>query len=115
MAVGGAHGIQLAPIHRHHHRTGLLGLGGQALQALVGIAIGDEQIKVVSTPGHSKGSICLLGDGFMVTGDTIFAEGFGWVDTKHRNLPNRDVIVATRKRKHDHLALLPFAMETPSP
>lgn len=44
------------------------------------LTVGDEQIKVISTPGHSRGSICLLGDRFMVTGDTIFAEGFGRYD-----------------------------------
>lgn len=44
------------------------------------IIVGDEKLKVISTPGHSKGSICLLGDGFMITGDTIFANGYGRYD-----------------------------------
>jgi glyoxylase-like metal-dependent hydrolase (beta-lactamase superfamily II) len=44
------------------------------------ILLGDEELKVISTPGHSKGSICLMGDRFMVTGDTIFAQGFGRCD-----------------------------------
>ena len=44
------------------------------------IAVGKEKLKVISTPGHSKGSICLLGDGFMITGDTLFANGYGRFD-----------------------------------
>ena len=44
------------------------------------ITIGAEKLKVISTPGHSKGSICLLGDGFMITGDTLFANGYGRYD-----------------------------------
>ena len=44
------------------------------------IRLGDEELKVISTPGHSKGSICLMGDHFIVTGDTIFAQGFGRCD-----------------------------------
>ncbi len=44
------------------------------------LKIGRESLKVISTPGHSKGSICLLGDGFMITGDTLFAEGYGRCD-----------------------------------
>lgn len=44
------------------------------------ITVGEEKLKVISTPGHSKGSICLLGDGFMITGDTLFANGYGRYD-----------------------------------
>ena len=44
------------------------------------IELGGEKLRVISTPGHSKGSICLLGDGFMITGDTLFANGYGRYD-----------------------------------
>ena len=44
------------------------------------IALGDETIEVISTPGHSKGSICLLAKDFMITGDTLFADGYGRYD-----------------------------------
>ncbi len=44
------------------------------------LSLGDEQIKVLHTPGHTKGSVCYdTGDSFL-TGDTIFAEGFGRCD-----------------------------------
>ncbi|OEG70783.1 hypothetical protein ATZ36_17575 [Candidatus Endomicrobiellum trichonymphae] len=36
--------------------------------------------KVMQTPGHTKGSICLLFDGFLITGDTLFAGTIGRTD-----------------------------------
>ncbi len=45
------------------------------------ITLGDEVIRVIHTPGHSRGSCCFLcGDDRLVTGDTVFAEGFGRYD-----------------------------------
>ena len=59
-----------------------LGLGRQSYgQADRALADGDElklsgaSLTVKSTPGHSPGSICLLGDGFLISGDTLFANG----------------------------------------
>jgi len=36
--------------------------------------------KVLSTPGHSKGSICLLFGSYLFTGDTLFAGSIGRTD-----------------------------------
>lgn len=44
------------------------------------IKIGESVLKVIRTPGHSKGSICLLGDNFVFTGDTIFNDALGRID-----------------------------------
>ena len=44
------------------------------------IKIGDIILKVIHTSGHTKGSICLLGDNFIFTGDTLFKDGFGRTD-----------------------------------
>ncbi len=44
------------------------------------LEIGDEALTVLSTPGHSKGSICLLGDGILFTGDTLFDGNIGRCD-----------------------------------
>lgn len=44
------------------------------------VKIGKESLKVISTPGHSKDSICLLGNGFILTGDTLFKDGYGRTD-----------------------------------
>ena len=44
------------------------------------IKIGDVTLKVLHTPGHTPGSICLLGKDFVFTGDTLFKEGTGRTD-----------------------------------
>jgi glyoxylase-like metal-dependent hydrolase (beta-lactamase superfamily II) len=44
------------------------------------INFGDESLKVMHTPGHTPGSICLLGDRLVFTGDTLFAGGIGRTD-----------------------------------
>ncbi len=44
------------------------------------IRIGDEYLKILHTPGHTQGSICILGENFIFTGDTLFEDGFGRTD-----------------------------------
>lgn len=44
------------------------------------IKIGDKTLEVLHTPGHTQGSICLLGENFIFTGDTLFKEGCGRTD-----------------------------------
>lgn len=44
------------------------------------IAIGGETLTVLHTPGHTAGGICLAGDGFVLTGDTLFAGSVGRCD-----------------------------------
>ncbi len=46
------------------------------------IDIGNIQLKVIQTPGHTRGSICLYTDGHIFTGDTLFTEGFGRIDLR---------------------------------
>ncbi len=45
------------------------------------ILLGGSPIRVIHTPGHSPGSVCFLCNGeFLLTGDTLFAEGYGRYD-----------------------------------
>ena len=44
------------------------------------ITTGDLSLLVLHTPGHSPGSICLLGEGVVFTGDTLFNFGIGRTD-----------------------------------
>jgi glyoxylase-like metal-dependent hydrolase (beta-lactamase superfamily II) len=46
------------------------------------IRFGDIDLTVIHTPGHTEGSVCLLSeeDRLLVTGDTLFAGGWGRTD-----------------------------------
>ncbi len=64
------------------------------------IQFGKTTLKVLHTPGHSKGSISLLGDDVVFTGDTLFAGSIGRYD-----LPGASYKEITRSIKR--LATLP--------
>jgi len=44
------------------------------------IEFDDESAKVIYTPGHSPGSVSLVGDGFVFTGDALFNQSIGRTD-----------------------------------
>ena len=44
------------------------------------VKVGKVKLKVLHTPGHSKGSITLLGENIAFTGDTLFAGSIGRYD-----------------------------------
>ena len=39
------------------------------------IMLGDECLRVLHTPGHTVGAICLVGESAIFTGDTVFTDG----------------------------------------
>ena len=50
------------------------------------VALGDQAIEVLHTPGHSPGCVCFLSGDQMIAGDTLFVQGCGRVD-----LPGSDI------------------------
>ncbi len=44
------------------------------------LTVGDIQIRMIHTPGHTPGSQCFLVDGKLVAGDTLFLQGCGRTD-----------------------------------
>jgi glyoxylase-like metal-dependent hydrolase (beta-lactamase superfamily II) len=69
---------------------------------------GAAELEVIHTPGHTPGSVALLGDGALFSGDTLFAGSVGRTD-----LPggDTDALVAAIKAKlfplDDDLVVLP--------
>ncbi len=60
------------------------------------IALGKYLFEVIHVPGHSPGGICLLGEGRLFCGDSLFAGSIGRTD-----LPSGDhgaLVMALRKR-----------------
>jgi hydroxyacylglutathione hydrolase len=44
------------------------------------VEIGTGKLEVRHTPGHSPGHVCLIGDGFALVGDCVFAGSIGRTD-----------------------------------
>lgn len=44
------------------------------------ISIGNLEIEIIHTPGHSPGGICLKFSKYVISGDTLFAGGIGRTD-----------------------------------
>jgi glyoxylase-like metal-dependent hydrolase (beta-lactamase superfamily II) len=44
------------------------------------VQVGNMSFKVLHTPGHSPGGICLYGEGIVITGDTLFQGSVGRTD-----------------------------------
>lgn len=68
------------------------------------VRFGDVSLKILHTPGHTPGGICLLGDGWVISGDTLFQAGIGRTD-----LPGGDYATLMASIR-DKLLTLPDAM-----
>lgn len=72
------------------------------------ITFGNSELVVIHTPGHSKDSMCLVGDGKIFSGDTLFVGTCGRVD-----LPGGDArelyhsIVNVLRKMDDNLVMYP--------
>lgn len=65
------------------------------------VALGELRLKVLHVPGHSPGGICLLTDGRLFSGDTLFAGSIGRTD-----LPSGDQAALMRALR-DRVLTLP--------
>ena len=72
----------------------------QKSQKISLLASPSSLLTVLHTPGHSPGSVCLLGKDSLFTGDTLFAQGYGRTDFP---LGDEKVMIQSLKR----LAQLP--------
>ncbi|MBA3046644.1 MAG: MBL fold metallo-hydrolase [Candidatus Thermoplasmatota archaeon] len=79
-----AHEIDAPPlIDGDQESTGAVMFGGELFPMPVRKLVGGEDIdlgggealRVIHTPGHTSGSMCLLGQGCLFSGDTVFADG----------------------------------------
>jgi len=64
------------------------------------VKVGTLQLSVVHTPGHTEGGICLLGRGYVFSGDTLFAGSVGRSD-----FPGGDPVVLLQSIKSKLLCL----------
>jgi hydroxyacylglutathione hydrolase len=64
------------------------------------VRVGDYVFTVRHTPGHSPGSVCLVGDGVVFTGDVLFAGSIGRTD-----LPGGDLETLMKSIERELLVL----------
>jgi glyoxylase-like metal-dependent hydrolase (beta-lactamase superfamily II) len=62
------------------------GLPDRLLEEGDEIRVGGFSLRILHSPGHTPGSICLYGDNKLFSGDTLFAGGIGRTDLAGGNL-----------------------------
>lgn len=73
------------------------------------IRFGEIRLRVLHTPGHTEGSVCLLvsDDGLLFSGDTLFAGGWGRVDLPGGSPEAMAASIARLTELEDAVAVLP--------
>ena len=73
------------------------------------VRFGDIRLRVLHTPGHTEGSVCLLAedDGLLFSGDTLFAGGWGRVDLPGGDPDAMAASLARLTGLEDHVGVFP--------
>ncbi len=73
------------------------------------VRFGSISLEVLHTPGHTEGSVCLLArdEGLLLSGDTLFAGGWGRVDLPGGSAAEMVDSLARLARLDDTLRVLP--------
>jgi glyoxylase-like metal-dependent hydrolase (beta-lactamase superfamily II) len=73
------------------------------------IRFGEIRLRVLHTPGHTEGSVCLLSadDGLLFSGDTLFAGAWGRVDLPGGSPDEMAASIARLTELEDGLTVLP--------
>jgi glyoxylase-like metal-dependent hydrolase (beta-lactamase superfamily II) len=73
------------------------------------IRFGEIRLRVLHTPGHTAGSVCLLSadDGLLFSGDTLFAGGWGRVDLPGGSPEEMAASITRLTDLEDRLGVLP--------
>ena len=73
---------------------------------------GSETLQVMHTPGHTPGSICLVGEHLIFTGDTLFAGGIGRTDFPESSMNDMAASLEKLTSLPDYLMVNPGHGET---
>ncbi|MCL5949349.1 MAG: MBL fold metallo-hydrolase [Candidatus Bathyarchaeota archaeon] len=76
------------------------------------VKFGSETLKVMHTPGHTPGSISLVGEKLVFTGDTLFAGGIGRTDFPGGSMSDMRLSLKKLVSLPDYLLVYPGHGET---
>lgn len=73
------------------------------------IRFGELRLRVLHTPGHTEGSVCLYDadEGYLYSGDTLFAGGWGRVDLPGGDAAQMVESIARLSSLDDRIAVFP--------
>ena len=71
------------------------------------IKVGKVKIKVIHTPGHTPGGMCLLVENKLITGDTLFVNAIGRTDLPGGNAPQLFESLQKLKKLDDKIEVYP--------
>lgn len=71
------------------------------------ILVGKIELKVMHTPGHTKGSICILAEDKLVTGDTLFVNAVGRTDLSGGDYKKLMESLGMLKKLNDSIQVYP--------
>ena len=58
--------------------------------------LGENSLKIIHTPGHNRGSICIHTDNILISGDTLFNQSIGRTDYYGGNF---DTLISSIKKR----------------
>lgn len=71
------------------------------------VTLGSIEFTFMETPGHTKGGICICGDGKIFTGDTLFFRSIGRTDLYSGNMEQMRKSLQKLMRLPDEIQVLP--------
>lgn len=71
------------------------------------VTLGSIEFTFMETPGHTKGGICICGDGKIFTGDTLFFRSIGRTDLYYGNMEQMRKSLQKLMRLPDEIQVLP--------
>lgn len=79
------------------------------------LAVGDLEFTVIHTPGHTPGGICLLAEGQLFTGDTLFVGDSGRTDLAGGDRPTLGASIRRLMQLPDETVVWPGHDYGPTP
>lgn len=99
--------ICIHPFDEHYVEESKTALPNILLDEGSVVSFGNETLKVIHTPGHTPGSICLVGEKLVFTGDTLFAGGIGRTDFAGGSMQDMQASLKRLTSLPSHLLVYP--------